>query len=42
MLDSIASKTPIFFKVKWFPGYIFAYSDLKQAESGIIKIPVDL
>jgi hypothetical protein len=24
MLDSIASETPIFFKVKWLPGYIFA------------------
>jgi hypothetical protein len=23
MLDSIASETPIFFKVKWFLGYIF-------------------
>jgi len=32
MLDSIASETPFFFKVKWFPGYIFAYGDQKRAE----------
>jgi len=32
MLDSTASETPIFFKVKWFPGYILAYGDPKRAE----------
>jgi hypothetical protein len=28
----MASETPIFFKVKWFLGYIFAYGDPKRAE----------
>jgi hypothetical protein len=28
----MASETPIFFKVKWFLGYIFAEGDPKRAE----------
>jgi hypothetical protein len=28
----MASETPIFFKVKWFLGYIFAQGDPKRAE----------